>query len=171
MIKIYPIQLFVAPSIYYFIGWGHDTNDENEADFVLTRRKKLLLFDTCSSLRKYCSAYAGKICLVGPITVFRAYRCRKQIMLMRQDGEAVDVINLLYDILKTTAPGEIDKKSLTGLWELAQFATFDQELSKFFAKKDNPSPASVVAEFDRLLGFILSLSILLKGQGTFNRSS
>jgi hypothetical protein len=170
MIKIYPIQLFVAPSIYFFIGWGHDPEDENEVDFVLTRRKKLLLFDTCSSLRKYCSASAGKICLVGPITVFRLYRCREQIMLMRQDGEAIDVINLLYDILNTIAPQEFGQKSLAGLWEFAQFATFDQDLSKFFAGKDGSSPESIVAKIDRLLGFILADSILLKGQGELNQS-
>ena len=171
MIKIYPIQLFVAPTIYYFIGWGHDTGDENEVDFVLTRRKKLLLFDTCLSLRKYCSAFFGKICLVGPTAVFRAYRCREQIMLMRQDGEAVDVINLLYDILKTIAPSEVGQESLAGLWKFAQFATFDQNLSGFFAEKDNPSPESMVARIDRLLGFILVHSILFTGQGTLGRSS
>lgn len=171
MIKIYPIQLFVAPSICYFIGWGHDPEDENEVDFVLTRRKKLLLFDTCSSLRKYCSASAEKICLVGSTAVFRAYRCREQIMLMHQDGEAVDVINLLYDILKTIAPQEIGQESLTGLWEFVQFATFDQNLSGFFAEKDNPSPESIVARIDRLLGFILVHSILFTGQGTLGRSS
>ena len=171
MIKIYPIQLFVAPSICYFIGWGHDPEDENEVDFVLTRRKRLLLFDTYSSLRKYCSASAGKICLAGPTAVFRVYRCREQIMLMRQDGEAVDVINLLYDILKTIAPSEVGQESLAGLWEFAQFATFDQNLSGFFAKKDNPSPESIVARIDRLLGFVLVHSILFTGQGTLGRSS
>ena len=72
----------------------------------------------------------------------------------------IDVINLLYDILKSTDLIDIHHKSLTGLWKFAQFATFDSDFTPFFTKNNKMTPEIIVGKIDMIVGIIIANAVL-----------
>jgi|GEM_PF-4617775 len=148
--KIHPVKLEVIPGLSFFLPW---TSSRSGRDFVPARRGKFLFFTSAAALRRYVAAHPRMGQIAGAATTLKLHRCRSQILAQRQDGEVVNVLNLLWDLAGAT---EVDRE----VWELAQYATFDADLRPFFSAHTETTPEHIAAVVDRLTGWLFAHAVI-----------